>query len=440
MEANGKKRIETIKIKQIFADHWEGFRKTNLHKIPKDMIESVAESVEKMLRCGDPRYGFIKYMCPECGKHQRVIGFSCKSRFCNRCGKVYIDNWVNKQVEKIIDVGHRHTVFTIPQEIRGKFYWHREMLKDLSDGVAEVIQYWYRNKSKKMGYEVGIITTIHTFGRDLGFNPHVHALVTEGAIDKFKNWKDVGYIPYEYLRKSWQKVLLGIIQKKFGREPGIKKLINELYRRYPKGFYVHAKNRMRDAKGAAKYIGRYLARPAIAEYRIISYDGKKIKFWYIDHKDGQRKEKEIDAFEFIGKLIMHIPKKHFKMVRRYGIYRRDINKLAQKIVGLYKYLKTRLKSKLKPTMVKKQTWKERLIQSFGKNPLRCPSCKCEMELWAIWHPRYGYIFDAIVDIKKECVRRDGEQNRQNMGRRHNTISGRSGGQGSSQISLSELWI
>jgi len=96
------------------------------------------------------------------------------------------------------------------------------MLKDLSDGVAEVIQYWYRNKSKKMGYEVGIITTIHTFGRDLGFNPHVHALVTEGAIDKFKNWKSAGYIPYDYLRKSWQKVLLGIIQKKFGREPGIK--------------------------------------------------------------------------------------------------------------------------------------------------------------------------------------------------------------------------
>lgn len=85
-------------------------------------------------------------------------------------------------------------------------------------------------------------------GRDLGFNPHVHALVTEGAIDKFKNWKEVGYIPYDYLRKSWEKVLLGIVQKKFGREPGIKKLINELYRRYPKGFYVHAKTRMRDAK------------------------------------------------------------------------------------------------------------------------------------------------------------------------------------------------
>ncbi|MCL5780133.1 MAG: transposase [Firmicutes bacterium] len=263
--------------------------------------------------------------------------------------------------------------------------------------------------------------------------------MTEGVLDKYKNWKDVGYIPYEYLRKSWQKVLLDIIKNKFGQEPEIKRLIYDLYRRYPKGFYVHARTRMKDARGAARYIGRYLARPAIAEYRIISYDGKKIKFWYVDHTDQKRKEKELDALEFIGKLIMHIPKKHFRMVRRYGLYRRDINKLAQKVVGLYKYIKTRIKSKLKPVVTKKQTWKERLIQNFGKNPLVCPSCKCEMELWAIWHPRYGYIYDAMVDLKEACKENDGQNGRE-MGRRRNSVSRRSREQSPSQLSLSELWV
>jgi len=439
METNGKALVKTIKIKQIFADHWDQFAEVNLHKIPKDMVDSVTESVEKMLRCGEPKYGYVKYVCLDCGKHHKIVGFSCKSRFCNRCGKVYIENWVNKQVERIIDVSHRHTVFTIPAELRGKFYWHRDLLKDLSDGVAEVIQYWYRNKAKIKGYEVGIITTVHTFGRDMGFNPHVHALVTEGALDKYKNWKDVGYIPYEYLRKSWQKVLLDIIKNKFGQEAGVKKLIYDLYRRYSKGFYVHARTRMKDARGAARYIGRYLARPAIAEYRIISYDGKKIKFWYVDHKDHERKEKELDALEFIGKLIMHIPKKHFKMVRRYGLYRRDINKLAQKVVSLCNYIKTRISSKLKPKVTKKQTWKERLIHNFGENPLVCPGCKSEMELWIIWHPRYGYIYNAIADLKGVCDENDG-QKRQDMGRRGDSVSRRSRGQSPSQISLSELWV
>jgi len=157
METNGKPKLDTIKIKKIFADHWDQFVRVNLHKIPKDMVDSVTEAVDKMLRWGNPKYGYVEYVCSDCGKHRKIVEFSCKSRFCNRYGKVYIENWVNKQVERIIDVSHRHTVFTIPVELRGKFYWHRDLLKDLSDGVAEVIQYWYRNKAKRKGYEVGII-------------------------------------------------------------------------------------------------------------------------------------------------------------------------------------------------------------------------------------------------------------------------------------------
>ncbi|MDD9313132.1 transposase [Cytobacillus firmus] len=75
-------------------------------------------------------------------------------------------------------------------------------------------------------------------------------------------------IPYDYLKKSWQKVLHDLTKQWFPNNQAVLKLINELYQRYPKGFYVNAEQKMRDAKGAAKYIGRYLARPAVAEYRI----------------------------------------------------------------------------------------------------------------------------------------------------------------------------
>jgi len=38
-----------------------------------------------------------------------------------------------------------------------------------------------------------------------------------------------------------------------------------------------------------------------------------------------------------------------------------------------------------------------MIKSFGKDPLKCPKCGEEMELWYIWHPRYGYIYDFARD-------------------------------------------
>jgi len=53
----------------------------------------------------------------------------------------------------------------------------------------------------------------------------------------------------------------------------------------------------------------FLARPAIAEYRILSYDGKKVRFWYEDHETKKREELEINVLDFMGRLIMHIPRK-----------------------------------------------------------------------------------------------------------------------------------
>jgi len=42
-------------------------------------------------------------------------------------------------------------------------------------------------------------------------------------------------------------------------------LIDDLFKRNDKGFYVNAEKKMTSARGAARYIGRYMARPALLE-------------------------------------------------------------------------------------------------------------------------------------------------------------------------------
>lgn len=231
----------------------------------------------------------------------------------------------------MLRVGHRHSVFTMPDNLRNYFYRRRELLKELQDGVYDVIKYWYE-KDKKVKYEVGVIAVIHTFGSDLKWNPHVHALVTEGAVNKDINWwKSVDYIPYEYLRKSWQRILLDIIKKHFNCYE-TRRLISEMYKKYPKGFYVNFKRRLSDTRQAVKYIGRYLARAAIAEYRIEEYDGELVTFWYKDHDEGNKVKVTMGVIEFIGKITQHISLKDFKSVRRYGLYSRRRNKISQQVV------------------------------------------------------------------------------------------------------------
>ncbi|WP_270270948.1 transposase zinc-binding domain-containing protein [Enterocloster clostridioformis] len=69
-----------------------------------------------------------------------------------------------------------------------------------------------------------------------------------------------------------------------------------------------------------KYISRYLGRPVIATSRIDAYDGDCVTFHYQRHEDHKTITECIPAIDFIKRLIVHIPDRHFKMVRYYGIY------------------------------------------------------------------------------------------------------------------------
>lgn len=52
------------------------------------------------------------------------------------------------------------------------------------------------------------------------------------------------------------------------------------YRKYNDGFYVKSNKKINNIFEIAKYIGRYLARSAIAEYRITDITNSSATFWY----------------------------------------------------------------------------------------------------------------------------------------------------------------
>jgi len=88
-----------------------------------------------------------------------------------------------------------------------------------------------------------------------------------------------------------------------------------------------------------KYIRRYLGRPVIATSLIDSYDGENVTFHYNKHEDDSYVEKTLPVLDFIKLLIQHIPEKHFKMTRYYGLYacHREIDKTLHKAVLPAKY-------------------------------------------------------------------------------------------------------
>lgn len=362
-------------LRQIFKDHWKAFLKENGSQVRR----SVIFEVNKMINCGNEKKGYTQYKCSKCEETKKVA-FTCKSRFCPSCGKVYVDNWIEDFVNRIINAKHKHMVFTIPEGMRDIFLRNRKLLEILPKSAAEVMKSWCEDWNKKEKFMPGIVAVIHTFGRDLKWNPHVHVLMTLGAMGKSGKWRKIKYIPYDMLRKRWETVLLKNLEEKVGKKK-IKALKDGMYKKYDKGFYVYAKGEMKDAGGAAKYVGRYMGRPAIAESRIIRYDGEKVTFWYERHEDGKRVEETIDAKEFIGRLIRHIPEKQFKMVRNYGLYSRH-NQHKERLLKTIDEKKIEAKKKLR-------NWRFRIMKTYGNDPLECPKCKSKM------------IWDGIYDGKGE---------------------------------------
>jgi hypothetical protein len=185
----------------------------------------------------------------------------------------------------------------------------------------------------------------------------------------------------------------------FPDNPAVLQLINELYQCYPKGFYVNAEQKMKGAKGAAKYIGRYLARPAVAEYRIEEYDGRNVRFWYEDHQTGKRVDKTVSVYRFLSDLLQHISPKHFRMVGRFGLYSRRSYKKAKAVLSLHSFMRTKQIQWVLERKKRKKSYRQRMIEAFDVDPFRCPHCQRQMELIEIWHSRYGYLYHYMEGME-----------------------------------------
>lgn len=151
-------------LQKIFTGHYEEIKYT-LHPRACEL-----ENIEKMINCGNPSYGGAMYGCPHCG-NLKFVPFRCHSRFCTTCGTKYAMERTTNMSFKIIGVQHRHCVFTIDENLREFFLKDRSLLDCLFHAVRSVILHMFHKMNKSLNYTPGFIMALHTFGRDLKWNP-----------------------------------------------------------------------------------------------------------------------------------------------------------------------------------------------------------------------------------------------------------------------------
>ncbi len=362
-------------MKRIFFDenrNWDTF----VRKYNRRIRPVVIKEIEKFGHCGDSKQGFKMLVCEGC-HDVRIVPYRCKGRFCPTCSSGETEEWSRLIEEDVLQVNHRHVVFTIDEGLRTVFQRHRGLLKEFMNEAVRIVQEWFQKKFK---VTPGIIAGLHTFGARLNFNPHVHMLVTMGGMKKNGEWKWYDYIPFPMLRKQWQTVVMKLIRRSLKEieKKKVQPLLQKAYTANGEGFYVYAPKQKGNVKEQLKYIGRYIRRPAIALHRIEEYDGQYVSFRYHDKNDGQEKREKVTVEEFISRLIVHIPDEQFKTIRYYGVYSRRIKAICKKVISAWQKEVRKMIVKIKRTICRRN-WEQRIKEGTGTDLMVCPHCKCYYE-------------------------------------------------------------
>jgi hypothetical protein len=386
-------------FKQIFAEHWDGFKRV-YPRYDKRYYDGL---VDKMLRCGNPdKMGYTEYRCLHCGEGTHRVAMSCKSSLCLRCAKVYVDNWVS-QVSHMLHEGviYRHIVLTVPAMLRTPFYHHATVLlsafmrcgvKCLDDCFSQV-----SGRTLKGGY----IMVIQTHGRNGQYNPHLHLIATSGGWDQqAQRWMHLDYLPYTMLRKKWQWHLLTMLRQTL-KTKEIKRLVDACYTRYREGFVTNVQKGDVPSRyqSLATYLAKYVVSPPISLRRIDRYDGDSVTYHYRAHKSERVERETVEVYTFIGRMIQHVFPKGFQRIRYYGV---QATKTFEQIKSMIHDALAKVQGIVKGAIkiIAPMTYRQRYRQSTGRDPLICPHCQREMGLWRIWHPTYGVIHDELEAMRR----------------------------------------
>ena len=253
--------------------------------------------------------------CTACGT-VRISYNSCRNRHCPKCQGSKREEWIEARKSELLPVPYFHLVFTLPEELnRMCMQYPKALYGMLFKSAWETLRMFAGEK----GMKTGMVSVLHTWGQNLGLHPHLHCIVPSGGISKQKAWKHIStegkyLFPVKALSMVFRAKYVSHLRKSgLASQPMIDLLFANPWVVYARRPFVHPWH-------VVEYLGRYTHKVAISNSRIISYENRKVRFYYKDYRHGGiKKEMELDDTEFIRRFALHILPQGFVRIRHYGI-------------------------------------------------------------------------------------------------------------------------
>lgn len=246
------------------------------------------------------------------------------------CQSIKREQWVDKLKSSLLEVPYVHCVFTLPHQLNGLARANRSeiysiMLKSSWKTISNIGQSY--------GATPGMSCVLHTFGSDLKYHIHVHALITFGGLNKNGEWV---YPKHKYkldryrsMCAVFKRMCIESLQKqvtasKLRYHSNIKQLLCEVSKIR---WVVHSTRPTMDTQLIENYLGRYINRIAVSSSRMkYIEEQQQVQLIYNDYKNQQtgtaapKLIKILKPLDAIHQILQHVLPVHFQKSRNYGLH------------------------------------------------------------------------------------------------------------------------
>jgi len=296
-----------------------------LQKYGKTMPATHRQALALLQRCGSGELGYALYRCTHCGTSHRVAR-SCGNRHCPACQVYKMEQWQQRQMQRLLPCPYFLVTFTVPEELRAVIRSNQKL------GYEAMFQSSVGSLRKLLAdpdvlgiSQLGLLAVLHTWGRTLEYHPHIHMLVPAGGLAyeqvsseggrsrKVLRWRAS---PAQFLAPV--KAISVIYRAKMRdamQKAGLAETIPAAV--WESDWVVHSQA-VGDGRNCLRYLARYVFRVAISNRRIVSCNDGRVVFLYCKSGSRRWRKMTLDAMEFIRRFLQHVLPSGFLRVRHYG--------------------------------------------------------------------------------------------------------------------------
>jgi hypothetical protein len=233
-------------------------------------------------------------------------------------------------------VPYFHVVFTLPRPIADIAHQNKAVVYDLLLKVAAETLITIAADPKHLGARIGLTAVLHTWGSALTHHPHAHIIVPrrrllarQPVLDYLPTWLlsfrsgALTPLPPPFPGKTDRRPpsRAPAVLSRPGRAGWASGLETHLAASRKREWVVSAKRPFGGPEAVLAYLSRYTHRIAIANSRLVAFDGERVTFKWKDYRakgDARYKLLTLDADEFIRRFLIHVLPDGFHRIRHYG--------------------------------------------------------------------------------------------------------------------------